>query len=54
MKFILICPEEDFKEICEEADEPSGTRLKFIDPNWSMEQIIGILAGYKAEDVDPF
>jgi len=50
MRFIVICPEEDY-------DEVTGSLIPkrvFIDPKWSLEQIIGKLAGFKSEDIDPF
>jgi hypothetical protein len=50
MKFIVICPEEDYGEV---TDSLSLT-TPFIDPCWSLEQIIGRLAGFKADDIDPF
>jgi hypothetical protein len=50
MKFIIICPEEDFSDIA-----PSwGSQMPCIDPNWSLEQIIGHLARFSSEDIDPF
>lgn len=50
MKFIVICPEQDHDEVI----DPSLQKMPFIDPSWSLEQIIGRLAGFKAEDIDPF
>lgn len=50
MKFIVICPEKDYGE----ATDSLLPKMPFIDPSWSLEQIIGRLAGFKAEDIDPF
>jgi hypothetical protein len=50
MLLIVICPEDDY-------DEVTGclsSKVPFIDPDWSLEQIIGKLAGFKSEDIDPF
>ena len=49
-KFIVICPEPDFDYVMGEWPK----RPPFIDPDWSLEQIIGRLAGFEAEDIDPF
>jgi len=50
MKFIVICPEKDYGEITDSLP----LRTLSIDPSWSLEQIIGRLAGFKSEDIDPF
>ncbi len=52
-KFIIICPEKDFQEVSE-VSNALIKKTPFIDPTWSLEQIIGRLAGLKSEDVDPF
>lgn len=54
MKFIIICPEADYQEICDDARDSLPPNPRFIDPNWSLEQIIGRLGGFSPEDVDPF
>ena len=50
MWFIVICPEKDYDEV----RASSLSKIPFIDPDWSLEQIIGKLAGFKSEDIDPF
>jgi len=50
MRFIVICPEKDY----DEATDSLLPKMPFIDPNWSIEQIIGRLTGFKSEDIDPF
>ncbi|MBA7628591.1 hypothetical protein ES703_36080 [subsurface metagenome] len=52
-KFLIICPEEDFQEVSN-VSNASIKVTPFIDPIWSLEQIIGRLAGFKSEDIDPF
>jgi len=49
-KFIVICPEEYYSKI----EDILSPKMPFIDPSWSLEQIIGRLAGFKSEDIDPF
>ena len=52
MKFIVICPEDDFNDV-----SPSWTKdmhIPFIDAEWSLEEIIGRLAGFNPEDIEPF
>jgi len=49
MNFIIICPEEDFSDVT-----PSTNQMPFVDPKWSLEQIIGHLARFSSEDIDPF
>jgi hypothetical protein len=50
MRFIVICPEQDYDEV---TNSPLP-KMPFIDPDWSLEKIIGKLAGFKPEDIDPF
>lgn len=50
LKYIVICPEEHWAEV----SESSHYKLTFIDPTWSLEQIIGRLAGYNSDHIDPF
>jgi hypothetical protein len=49
-RFIVICPEQDYDEVIESLH----LNMPFIDPSWSLEQIIGKLAGFEAKDIDPF
>jgi len=49
-KYIVICPEKDYEDITNTLN----LKRPFIDPAWSLEQIIGRLAGYAADDIDPF
>lgn len=50
MRFMVICPEADYDEVV--ASQHS--KIPFVDPSWSLEQIIGRLAGFKPDDIDPF
>lgn len=52
MKFIVICPEKEWESIT-----PDWMRVvprPFVDPEWSLEKIIGRLAGFEPTEVDPF
>lgn len=51
-KFIIICPEEYLDEIVPQWAR--DMKIPAIDPEWSLEQIIGRLAGFSPEDIDPF
>jgi len=50
IRFIVICPEQDSAEVTESL----RPNMHFIDPSWSLEQIIGRLAGFEADEIDPF
>ena len=50
LKYIIICPEKDWTEV----EQSSPRKLTFIDSTWSLEQIIGRLAGYDSEHIDQF
>ena len=50
MRFIIVCPEKDYGEVTKSP----LPKMPFIDPSWSIEQIIGRLAGFESEDIDPF
>jgi hypothetical protein len=50
IRFIVICPEEDYDEVTDSL----LPQMPVIDPDWSLEKIIGKLAGFKSEDIDPF
>ena len=41
--------ESDFEYLKGDLAQP-----RFIDPDWSLEQIIGRMAGLDADDTDPF
>ena len=49
-KFIVICPERDYDEVTNSL----SPKIPSIDPALSLEQIIGKLAGFESEDIDPF
>ncbi len=49
-RFIAICPEEDYEEVTESL----SLKMPFIDPAWSIEQIIGRLAGFDSAHINPF
>jgi hypothetical protein len=51
-KFIIICPEKYLDEITPQWAHDMNIRA--IDPEWSLEQIIGRLAGFSPDDIDPF
>lgn len=46
--FMVLCPEADHGEIQQHAGD-----LPLIDPRWSLEQIIGHLAGFDPGDIGP-
>lgn len=52
-RFIVICPEADFSEF-EKACKHQPFKPRLIDPSWNLEQIIGHLAGFQTDDIDPF
>jgi hypothetical protein len=54
-KTIVLCPEIEHAEF-NEILETGGLALscKFVDPFWSLEQIIARLAGFSADEVDVF
>ena len=54
IKFLIICPEDEFEEICNEACDSLPPKIRSIDPEWSLEQIIARVAGFKPDEVDPF
>jgi hypothetical protein len=50
---IGLCPESEIPWFEQELKSMgSALDIRFIDPLWSLEQIIAHLAGFKAEDVD--
>jgi hypothetical protein len=55
---IVFCPEAEiarFDECVESINEESERiRPAFVDPQWSLEQIIGRLAGFSLNDLGPF
>jgi hypothetical protein len=46
--FVVI--QRDYQEITKSLH----FQRPFIDPEWSLEQIIGRLGGFKADEIDPF
>jgi hypothetical protein len=56
-KPIIICPAKDIRDVREAISQDEmdlNDDLSFIDPNWSLEQIIGRLAGLKMADLGAF
>ncbi len=52
---IILCPEDeiaDFKKIVNNLN--INLKIKFVDPFWSLEQIIARIAGFSADDAGPF
>jgi hypothetical protein len=56
--YMVLCPAEEakeFKEVLEGLDElQKPTKFSFVDPSWSLERIIGKLAGFKSSELGPF
>lgn len=53
-RFLVLCPEEEFdglNEIVKLLDV--ALKVKFIDPRWSLEQIIASLAGFSTAEIRP-
>lgn len=54
-RILVLCPEEkiaDFSRFTE--DLGIYTSAKCVDPRWSLEKIIGTLAGFQPSDLGPF
>ena len=51
-KFIIICPEGEFDAVIPQWAK--DMKMPTIDSEWSLEQIIGRLAGFLPENIDPF
>ena len=52
--FLVLCPEEEigeFKKVVDDIDV--RLHVGFLDPRWSLEQIIARLAGFNDADVGP-
>lgn len=53
-RIIIICPEDEVEEIESVMGEREADfKYNFIDPSWSLEQIIGRLAGFKKDKLGP-
>lgn len=55
-RLLVLCPEDEigeFKQFIKEVNEEQSVMLKasFIDPRWSLEQIIAALAGFPANEI---
>lgn len=56
--YVVLCPVGDVLDVkaaidaLDELDRP--TKVSFIDPRWSLEMIIGKLAGFGTHDLGPF
>ncbi len=53
-RFIVICPEDEKEEIFSSPSGTDNSYLPSIDASWGLEQIICRLAGFTAEDIEPF
>lgn len=51
--FIVLSPEDEIRAIQNGLDKKFGTQT-FIDPRWSLEQIIATMAGFLPTDIGPF
>ena len=49
--FIGLCPEMEIKEF-ESLTKTDYRVIRFIDPKWSLEKIIAILAGFQSYNID--
>ena len=55
--YMILCPTSDMKELkafVDGLDDAVRPRVSFIDPFWSLESIIGKLAGFSATELGPF
>jgi hypothetical protein len=49
---VVLCPEEEISEFKSFVDDlPGDLHASFVDPNWSLEQMIARLAGFSMDDV---
>jgi len=53
--YIVLAPEAEHEELEMVADSESVAQcVRFVDPAWSLEMIIGRLAGFEDKDLGPF
>jgi hypothetical protein len=53
--FIVLAPEADHQELDMIVNHVSPAKcVRFVDPAWSLEMIIGRLAGFEDKDLGPF
>lgn len=55
--YMVLCPHEDMDEMEEAFKATPGSKdrvVSFIDPSWSLEGIIGKLAGFRNSELGPF
>lgn len=55
--YIILCPTEDMRELKNhvfDLKEGKCTSVSFIDPSWSLEYIIGKLAGFSGDELGSF
>lgn len=55
--YIVLCPVADIPElraVIAALDEESRPYVSFVDPAWSLESIIGKLAGFSGSELGPF
>ena len=53
--YIVLCPAADHEEIRDwAADMEPPPTFAVVDPAWSLEMIIGRLAGFDADELGPF
>jgi hypothetical protein len=55
--YIVLCPVADIPElrkVISAINENSRPHVSFVDPTWSLESIIGKLAGFSGSELGPF
>lgn len=56
--YIILCPEREFADIRARLaalpPRPWPPHISFVDPTWSLEMIIGSLAGFSHAELGPF
>lgn len=54
VRVLVLCPEAEVSDIQQKlkSNEGSWVRAKYIDPYWSLEQIIARLAGFSSPQID--
>ena len=50
-RFIGLCPEKEINDF-EKFSNSQGFKVQFIDPMWSLEVIVGKLAGFQPADIN--
>ena len=55
--YMILCPTSEMRDIdqfVKSINEDERPRISFIDPSWSLESIIGKLAGFTGSELGPF